>query len=642
MADFSGYATRNDVRCADGRTIMRDAFKNNDGAKVPLVWQHGHDNPNNVLGHVILENRTDGVYAQGFFNDTDAAAHIRSAVEHGDLDSLSIYANQLVESGGNVMHGNIREVSLVLAGANPEARIDNVVIKHSEDWQEVKEDKAFFRFGAALQHDEDDSAEGKTVDPEHNDDDDRTVEDVINTFNDEQLAAFNYVIESVANAGDEDDEDSENDQSKDEQKEPAAAHSAMNQGDSNMKRRNIFESNTSTGALSHADKAQAVKTLNSVIADAAKHGTLQEALQHNQDTLSNALSHAIGTDTDYGINSLELLFPDAQGANKPEAIRRNQEWVNSVLSGVSKRPFSRIKMMNFDMTHEEARARGYIRGSMKKEMYFSMVKRETAPTTIYQKQKIDRDDIVDITTVDIVSWMWAEMRISLNEEIARAILFGDGRNVDDPDKIREDKIRPIVKDDQFYSHQVGLPNAVLEDGYQLIDTMTEVMQAYKGSGTPTLYTSLKQATKFKLLRDNDKKRLFRTNQDIADEIGVKNIVIVDDGILHGTDIVGVIVNLSDYAVGTDKGGEITSFEDFDIDYNQYKYLLEGRMSGSLTKPKSAIVLRTTSGSEVTESSALINPAPTHEPTVPVGATYRSTGPNGGKVREAEVTEGEEA
>lgn len=626
MADFSGYATRANVRCADGRTIMPDAFKENHGTKVPLVWQHGHNNPSNVLGHAMLENRDDGVYAHGFFNSTESAKHARTAVEHGDVDSMSIYANDLVQNGGNVMHGVIREVSLVLSGANPEARIDNIVVQHS-DWEEEKEDKALINFGETLQHSEDtdnqkteetkEESSDQESDSDDQSNDDKTVEDVLDTFNEEQTVVLQYLLEQAS-------------------KQPAAQHSNL-EGEDSVMHHNLFEGANSS-ALAHANRAQAVQTLENVIQHAREYGTLQRALEANQEDLNGAISHAVGMDTDYGINSLELLFPEAQGADQPEAIRRQQEWVNAVMNGVSKRPFSRIKMMNFDMTHEEARARGYIRGAMKKEMFFSLTKRETAPTTVYQKQKIDRDDIIDITTVDIVAWMLAEMRISLNEEIARAILFGDGRKPEDPDKINEDKIRPIAKDDPFYSHQVGIPVSILDDGVKFIDTMTEVMQAYKGSGTPTLFTTLKQITKFKLLRDTDNKRMFRSNQDVADEIGVKDVVVVDDGILHGTDLVGVIVNLSDYAVGTDKGGEITSFDDFDIDYNQYKYLLEGRMSGSLTKPKSAIVLRKASGAELTESSPLINPEPTHEPTVPVGATYRSTGPKGGTTKTAEPAE----
>lgn len=636
-ADFSGYASRANVRCSDGRTILPNAFEKNDGAKVPLVWQHGHKEISNVLGHAVLENRPDGVYAYGYFNETEGANHARSAVSHGDVDSMSIYANDLVERSGNVMHGHIREVSLVLSGANPEAKIDNVVIQHSDGYNEEMETEAVIAFGETIAHeDKSDKSDDKSDDKSSESDDDRTVEDVLNTLNEEQLRAVAYVMGGLDDDEDDDDDSNGN----------TAEHSNLNQGD--KMHRNLFENTgASTGdALTHSQMNTVRKEVNGMLADAARNqnGTLQDILKHTVEN-SAELKHAIGEDTDYGINSLEILFPEAQLINgeKPEAIRRPQEWANSVLSGVSKSPFSRIKMRYFDMTHEEARARGYVRGNLKKEMYWSMVQRSTEPTTIYQKEKIDRDDLIDITTVDLVAWMWQEMRVSLNEEIARAIMFGDGREVDDPDKIREDRIRPIIKEDDFYSHKVGIPKSITDDPLKMVDAIFAMRKAYKGSGSPTLYTSERLVTDLLLLRRRtvdgfEGERYYDSKEALARALNVSNIVEVDDYFFtdkngNPTDLLGVIVNLTDYRVGTDKGGEIANFEDFDIDYNQYKYLLEGRMSGALVKPKSAIVISRTSGSEITQSSPMYESKPTHEPTVPVGAEYRSTGPLGGQVKE---------
>lgn len=624
--DFTGWATRANVRCSDGRTIMPNAFKDNDGTKVPLVFQHGHKDVNNVLGHVILENRDEGVYAKGFFNDTPNAKHARASVEHGDLDSMSIYANDLLERGGNVMHGVIREVSLVLSGANPEAKIDNVVIKHSDGYEEELEDTVVIHSGSELVVPPIEHAE-KTEEEPQDDEEDLTVQDILDTMDERQLTVLNYLVGEV-------------------QDTPAAEHSNLEEG-ANIMTHNVFENTTGAASneLSHSDILRARRALNDAIATASQtgEGRLSEYLEAAIGT-SKELQHAIGEDTDYGINSLEMLFPEAKLINgeKPEAIRRNQEWVNKVLSGVSKRPFARIKMRYFNMTHEEARARGYIRGNLKKEMYWSMFQRTTEPTTIYQKEKIDRDDIIDITTVDIVAWMWQEMRISLNEEIARAILLGDGREIDDPDKIREDKIRPIAKEDDFYAHKVGVPQSIIDDPLKLVDTIFEMRKAYKGSGSPTLFTSEALVTDLLLLRRRtvdgfEGERYFADKTALARALNVSDIVELDDYFFTNKDgspkdLIGIIVNLSDYAVGTDKGGEITTFDDFDIDYNQYKYLIEGRMSGALIKPKAAVVISKTAGDQIVQSSPMYEPFPTHEPTVPVGADYRSTGPLGGKKR----------
>lgn len=635
-AHFSGYATRANVRCSDGRTILPNAFKENDGAKVPLVWQHGHKDIANVLGHAVLENREDGVYAYGYFNDSESGKHARQSVIHGDVDSMSIFANDLTQHGANVVHGQICEVSLVLKGANPEAKIENISIHHSDSIGDLMEFDAVILSNESLEHSENEDGDDNEAD------DDETVQDVLDSMTDKQKAAVQYMLDQLEEESDDSDDDS--DDSDDVQ------HSDTTLGD-NMTR-NIFENARSgENTLSHSDLRAARNTLNTFLADAAKknEGNLKEVLAHAMNN-SKELKHAIGEDTDYGINSLEVLFPEAQLINgeKPESIRRSQEWVNHVLASVSKRPFSRIKLRYFDMTHEEARARGYVRGNLKKEMYWSMVQRTTEPTTFYQKQKIDRDDLIDITTVDIVAWMWQEMRISLNEELARAILFGDGREVDDPDKIREDRIRPVVSEDDFYAHKVGIPKDIVKDPLKMVDAIFAMRKAYKGSGSPTLYTSERLVTDLLLLRrqtvDGFKgERYYDSKEALARALNVSNIVEVDDYFFtnpDGTekDLLGIIVNLTDYGVGTDKGGEITSFDDFDIDYNQYKYLLEGRCSGALVKPKSAIIISKTDASEITQSSPMYEPVPTHEPTVPVGKKYRSTGPKGGQVKEAPVTE----
>ena len=587
--DFSGYATKNNLRCADGRTIMAGAFKEDDGLKVPLVWQHQHNDVGNVLGHAILENRADGVYAYGVFNNTPAGQTAKEAVKHGDVNALSIFANKLVQQGGNVLHGSIREVSLVLAGANPGAFIDNVSLTHSDG---DAESEAIIYTG--LYFDEDDvqhaapAAEAETsakteqqsTNTETGDtkmaEDEKTVKDVFDSFSEEQKNVVYYLIGQALE--DQNGSSGEAEHSYDD--DNYLTHDDINDGI--IMPRNVFESfinGEETGA------PQATLThdqMSAIVNDAKRSGSFRDSF----------ISHA----QTYGIEDINLLFPDAKAiSNTPDLISRRMEWVNSVLTKTRHTPFSRIKSIQADITADEARAKGYIKGNMKKEEVFKLLKRVTTPTTVYKKQKLDRDDIIDITDLDVVAFLRGEMRIMLDEELARAILVGDGRDVADADKIDETCIRPIWKDDDLYAHHVKLAADVANK-----DKVDEIMKArkeYKGSGNPVLYTTTDLLTDWMVARDTLGRRLHASKADLAAELGVSDIVEVE--VLAGLqrtvgadtlNLVGIIVNLTDYTVGADKGGEINMFDDFDIDFNQQKYLIELRASGALTKPKSAIVI----------------------------------------------------
>lgn len=611
-ADFSGYATKNGLKCSDGRVIQHNAFKENDGQKVPLVWQHQHNNPDNILGHAKLENRNDGVYCYGFLNESESAKIARELLQHGDVAALSIYANNLVQRGEAVHHGSIKEVSLVLSGANPGAFIDNVTIQH-DDSLEVLEDEAVI-YGGTLAHAEDGAPE-EDDDTDTDSDDGKTVQDVIDSMNDEQRDAMFYMIAAAAEgeladpdaAEGEDDDEAEHDDLQD-------GDSLTHQEDDSMTR-NVFEQNGSAQTdnrpvLSHAQVQE-------IFQDADRVGSLKESV----------MFHA----QDYGIQNIDLLFPDAKTLrNEPDLVKRRTEWVTSVINGTHSSPFSRIKSISADITHEEARAKGYINGNMKKEEYFGLAKRVTTPTTIYKKQKLDRDDIIDITDLDVVAWLKAEMRIMLDEEIARAVLVGDGREIDDPDKIPETNIRPIAKDDDFYTHKVELPADAY--GTVLIEHILRTRRNYKGQGNPTMFTTEDVLTDLLLIKDKIGRRLYETEESLKSALRVSNIVVVD--ILEDTpDLLAIMVNLSDYTVGTDKGGQVSMFDDFDIDFNQYKYLMEGRMSGTLTKPKSAIAYWRRSGTEVIASQPSFD-SKTNTITIPSvkGVEYLVNGePKTGKV-----------
>ena len=564
--NFSGYATKNDLQCSDGRTIRKDAFKDNDGETVPLVWAHQHNTPENILGHALLENRDDGVYAYCKFNSTEAGKNAKALVEHGDITALSIFANKLKQKGGAVLHGAIREVSIVLSGANPGAFIDNVSIEHSDGTMEDDISEAVIYTDNIISTEEEDTM------IEHADKEtkEETVGEIFDTLNDKQkdvvYAMLAHALESEAE---------ELEQSEDEE-EDDIKHS--NKGDDDMKV-NVFDKETkdkdSQTTLTHDD-------MKVIFDDANKMGSLKDAV----------LKHA-GT---YGIDNIDLLFPDAKSiTSSPDFISRRMEWVQGVISGTHHTPFSRIKSMTADITVETARAKGYVTGKLKKEEVFGLLKRTTTPTTIYKKQKLDRDDIIDIVDLDVVAWLKAEMRVMLDEELARAVLIGDGREVGDDDKINEENIRPIYKDDDMYSHKVRLAQDT--PAVEKIEAIIRARKFYKGTGRPTLFTTADEVTEMLLAKDTQGRRLYKSEAELASDLRVAGIIEVEamEGTTREDDsvnlnLVGLIVNLKDYKLGADKGGQISMFDDFDIDYNQHKYLIETRCSGALVKPKSALVI----------------------------------------------------
>lgn len=561
--DFSGYATRNDLRCSDGRTIRSGAFVDNDGGTVPLVWQHGHNSPDNVLGHALLENRNDGVYCYAKFNNGEQAKTAKELVKHGDVDSLSIFANKLTQRGGDVLHGNIVEVSLVLSGANPGARIDNVSLQHSDGSIEELDEAVIFT-GLELSHadetEEDNSKEADVADEE-------TVADVLNTLTDKQKDAVYYVIGQAIEDAQQDDTDDTDDTDKEE-----AMHSNIFEGDDTLK------GTDDEIALAH-----------SAVVDA-----LEDARSHNLSSFKDAFLQHAGT---YGIDNIEVLFPDARTVtDEPTFIKRRTDWVSGVLNDAKHSPFSRIKSIHADITDDKARALGYTKGNRKKEEVFKLLKRVTTPTTVYKKQKFDRDDLIDITDLNVVAWVKKEMRLMLDEEIARALLIGDGRDISSQDKINEENIRPIWKDDSLYAIKVLLEKKVV--GEDLVDAFIKSFADYEGTGAPKLYTTQTVVTELLLLKDKIGRRLYETKASLAAALGVSEIVEVPvmKGAARDTkkngkaDLVGIIVNLADYTIGADKGGEVNMFDDFDIDFNQFKYLLETRISGALTQPKTAIVI----------------------------------------------------
>ena len=578
--DFSGWATRNNIRCSDGRTILKDAFKHNDGQTVPLVWNHDHNDPLNVLGHALLENRDEGVYAYCTFNDTDAGRNAKALVEHGDVTALSIYANQLKQQGPNVLHGAIREVSLVLAGANPGAFIDSI-IRHGEE----SDEEAIIYTGEELvlehacggatpkkkkkemEHSQNTIVNDKNLDaikdnftpPSGNKE--KTVQDVFDTLNEEQKTVVYALIGQALD---------DSNQNKNNEKE----------GNDNMKH-NVFDQDQKEkeNVLTHAD-------METIISEGKRYGSLKDSF----------LAHT----AQYGIDHIDYLFPDAKNVtNQPDFIKRDDSYVQKVLRGVHHTPFSRIKSTHANITADEARAKGYIKGHLKKEEVFTLLKRTTTPTTIYKKQKMDRDDIIDITDFDVVAYIKAEMRMMLDEEIARAILVGDGRSTSSDDKIPETNIRPIAKDEDLYT--IKAPVAVAKDATEdviakaFIRTVIKSRKEYKGSGSPTLFTTEDMLTNCLLLEDNNGRIIYDSVDKLATTLRVKEIVPVEvmEGVTRtagakNLPLMAILVNLNDYYVGADKGGAINMFDDFDIDYNQEKYLIETRISGALVKPYSAI------------------------------------------------------
>ena len=620
--DFSGWATKFGLRCTDGRTILPGAFEHQDSQRVPLVWQHGHGSPENVLGHAILENRPEGVYARGFFNETAQAKNAKVLVQHGDISALSIFANALIEKAKQVSHGIIREVSLVLAGANPGALIDNISVVHGDGETVIHTDEAIIYTGLELEHANDSSSTTVATPPAEAPADaaseESTINEVYDSFTDEQKEVVHYMVgaalESVATPNN----DSNNQETATSDPEEVVTHEEK---DSNNMSRNVFEKEG--GPAAEARQAISHDAMREIALDALQRGSLKQAVEHY------AFAH--------GIDNIDLLFPDARNVtDTPEFDQRRTEWVSEVLGSVRKSPFSRIRSLVADITHEEARARGYIKGTLKKEEYFGLTRRVTTPSTIYKKQKLDRDDILDITDFDVVVWLKAEMRLMLEEELARAILISDGRAADDEDKVKDPAgsnegagIRSILNDDDLYAATVFIDvDGDLKDT-GVVDEILASMQFYKGSGIPTFFTTLPTMTQMLLARDSMGRRFYRTASELASELGVDKIVVVEP-MEEVADLVGIIVNLRDYTLGADRGGEISMFDDFDIDYNQYKYLLETRASGALTKIRSAIVIR-----QAAAGSTLVAPtAPTFDPdtsqftiTNTTGVTYRRSSDN---------------
>lgn len=553
VADFDGWATVAGIKCSDGRVISHHAFEQNDGAVVPLVWQHGHDNVTNILGHAQLEKKPEGVYAYGFFNGSQQAEHARELIEHGDVTAMSIFANNLKQTGNVVQHGNIVEVSLVLKGANPKATIENVTMAHSDG----EGYSAIIKMGDGDAVHEDFEGSEESDSEDESSDEDKTIGEILSTLTEEQLEAVNYLI-AAAIDGESDDSEETNEETEE-----------------NMKH-NIFEGDKAPeNTLSHAQFSEIVET-------AKRNGT----------TLSDELKHQ-----DYGIENIGYLFPDAKSiTDEPITLDRDQSWVATVMGSTRHSPFARIKSIFSDIRDDKARAKGYATKAMKKtDEVVKLLMRTTSPTTIYKKQKLDRDDIVDITDFNVVSWLKNEMKGKLNEEIARAILLGDGRSVSDPAKIDEEAIRPIVSENELYAIHKVLERSTTDE--TLVDDIVLASADLEGSGSPTLFIDKKRLVKLLLLKDKNGRRIYETEASLAAAMGVSKIVTVPqmNGFEHqvkGTDteLLAIVVDLRDYTIGSNAGAELGMAESFDLDFNQMKYLMETRISGSLTAPYSALTV----------------------------------------------------
>lgn len=634
--DFGGYATKAGLKCSDGRVIKAEAFAHMNGKTVPLVWQHGHNDPGNLLGHALLEARDDGIYAYGFFNGTENAKHAKEAVQHRDIDSLSIYANNLKEMNKIVSHGNIRELSLVLSGANPGAKIDQVRMQHSsdpDDFTDLEDEAIISHMGEielpSTEKPADPPAEAEKDEVvEHADNAGETVGDIYNSFNEKQLNVVHYMIgaalEEQANskAGGTDSGDSSSAEHSDT--DEGIAHQ---EGNTDMGR-NVFDQTDAaalTGTESGGKHVISHSDIQAIFAEGKKRGSFREAAQEY------VLEH--------GITNIEALFPEARLlTNTPEFDKRRTEWVSDVLASTHKTPFAKIKTLVADLTQDVARAKGYIKGNYKIEEWIGVTQRTTSPTTIYKKQKLDRDDILDISDFDVVAWLMAEMRLMLEEELARAILIGDGRSVGDADKIKDPLgasdgtgIRSILNDHEVYVTTLVVDVPATAAGYEaVVDAVMDGMEFYKGTGTPVFYTTVKQLNKFKKAKDGNGRRYYENNQQVAEALGVSRVVTVEP-MNEVAGLIGIIVNLQDYNLGTNKGGEITSFEQFDIDYNQEKYLLETRLSGALVRVKTALVIK----EELTGTATAVVPlkpsfnASTGVITIPTvtGVVYKDSGGN---------------
>ena len=549
VADFDGWATVAGIKCSDGRVISHHAFEQNDGAVVPLVWQHGHDNVTNVLGHAQLEKKAEGVYAYGFFNGSQQAEHARELIEHGDVTAMSIFANNLKQDGNVVKHGNIVEVSLVLKGANPKATIENVTMAHSDG----EGYSAIIKMGDGdVSHEDFEGSEESD-----SEDEDKTIGEILSTLTEEQLEAVNYLIAAAIDGESEDSEETN------EETEEDMKH-------------NVFEGDkTPENTLSHAAFAELVETA-----------------KRNNTTLLDELKHA-----DYGIENIGYLFPDAKSiTDEPITLDRDQSWVSVVMNGTKHSPFARIKSVLADIREDKARAKGYAKKAQKKtEEVIKLLTRTTSPTTIYKKQKLDRDDIVDITDFNVVSWLKNEMKGKLNEEIARAIIIGDGRAITDPDRVDDEAIRPILKENDLYAIHKSLESNTTDE--TLVDDIVLASAELEGSGSPTLFIAKKRLVKMLLLKDKNGRRLYETEASLAGALGVSKIVTVPqfEGLEHeikgvNHELLAIVVDLRDYTIGSNAGAELGMAESFDIDFNQYKYLMETRLSGSLTVPYSALTI----------------------------------------------------
>ena len=590
--DFGGWATKANLLCSDGRVIMPDAFAHNDGQRVPLVWNHQHSDPDHILGYADLENRPEGVYAHCKFNETDTGNVAKQLVQHGDIVSLSIYANGLTEKKSHVTHGNIREVSLVLAGANPGAGIDSVTLSHGEDSDDegIVYSDTSLDLATEVSHSDDTNSELSHADnnsDKKSEDDEETVMDVFNTLNEKQKNAVYAMIGAAYEA---------TPPAKDEE-------NTNEEGDTDMKH-NVFDTDVQkeNQVLSHSD-------ITAIISDAKRTGSLRDAaIAHNAGEITHAATDDDGHQVTYGVANVDYLFPDARNITRePLFIKRDTGWVTVVMSAVKHSPFSRIKSIFADITADDARAKGYLKGNKKVEEVFTLLKRSTTPTTIYKEQKMDRDDVVDITDFDVVSWIKSEMRVMLDEEIARAILVGDGRSTASDDKINESSIRPIWKDDSLYTIkatvQLGASETETTKGKKFIKAVLKARKNYKGSGNPILLTTEDVLTDLLLIEDTNGRNIYESVDKLATALRVSKIVTSPvlenqtregvnavDGDTKTRTLMGIIVNLADYTVGADKGGAVNLFEDFDIDFNQQKYLIETRCSGALTKPYSAIAV----------------------------------------------------
>ncbi len=580
--DFSGYVTKTGIRCTDGRRIMPNAFAHNDGTFVPLVWQHLHDDVDNVLGKVLLEHRADGVYGYGYFNDSPKARSAKVRLQHGDIDSMSIFANKLQQRGSDVIHGDILEVSLVLAGANSGAKIDNVCLAHSDGSQEEVEDEVIIHGAGTISLDEEDDEDldeaindildeyddeddedgddGDDGELAHADGDDETVEDVLNSMTEKQRKVTYALVADAIN--------------KTSNKGDSSMKHSYNSFDMGAEDKGTFDGGSGV-TLTHSQ-------IKEIFQDAPSYGSLRQSV----------LAHA----ATYGIDPIDILYPDAKMVEDPAVIKRDDAWVSSVVNGAKVAPYGRIKSMAFDITADEARARGYVKGNLKKEEVIKALKRTTAPTTIYKKQKIDRDDLVDIEDFDAVAFMKKEMQSMLNEEKGRAILIGDGRDAESPDKINEENIRPIYKEEDMYTIHITLPaDATSND---LVRAVVMARKDYRGRGTPTFFTTTGTLSDLLLEVDKIGRRLYQNEGEVASALrcsGITEVPVMEnvtrtDDSGKNLELVGIMVNMKDYTIGMPNKGKTSLFDDFDLDYNQYKYLLETRMSGALTQPKSAIII----------------------------------------------------